>query len=107
MVFPVDVFWPKNVTQNQQRFSHEALLYQPQVIAYGLGRPTARFRYIQESPQLFPDETSPRNTQKDIARSILEFIMTELVINDPLVSLPLHFTRDDHIDTEVAVQSIG
>ena len=76
MVFPVDVFRPKDVTQNQQRFAHEALLYQPQVIAYDLGRPIARFRYIRESPQLLPNETSPQNTQKDIARTIVEFTMT-------------------------------
>ena len=63
MVFPVDVFRPKNVKQNQQRFAHEALLYQPQVIAYGLVDQQPTLVYPRITP-VFPDETSPRNTKK-------------------------------------------
>ena len=100
MVFLDDVLLTRYLKQNQPSLAHEALLYIAPVIAYGLGRPIARFRYIRESPQLLPDETSPRNTQKDIARTIVEFIMIELGINDPLNCLPLRFTRDDHIDTK-------
>ncbi len=33
--------------------------------------------------------------------------MTELVINEPVKSLPLHLTQDDHIDTKATKQSIG
>ena len=61
-------FRPKDVVQNQQRFAHEALLYQAQVGAYGFGQSIIRFQYTRELRRSLPGKTSPRNTQKDIAR---------------------------------------
>ncbi len=107
MVSPDNVFRPRDVTRNQPRFAHEVLLYQAQIMEGGLSQSIARFQYTRELRRSLPGKTSPRNTQKDIARPIVEFTMTELVINEPVNSLPLLLIRDDHIDTKVAVQSIG